>query len=154
VPRLLAVAVCTALLAGCGDAGRKGAVDTATAWIDAVAEKDTAATCKTMAKVGVDALRRKYTDLSRGAPCAVVVRDYRERIADADLAAIRKGGLEAEGKVKNNEIGVFPKIPRFDLAVILLRRIKGDWKVVSTTIGPGAPAAGPAGTATPESHND
>jgi hypothetical protein len=139
---LLAASLCAALVtAGCGDAGRADAVKTADAWLDAVAAKDDAAACRVMAKVGVDAVRQKFTELPETAPCPPVMRDYRERLDPAILAAIRKGGVEPEGTVKDNEIGVFPKVKKYELDVILMRRVKGDWKVVSTTIGPPAPSS-------------
>jgi hypothetical protein len=133
VRRRLLAFLALAGLAGCGGGGRD-AVDTAERWLGAVAKRDAAAACKDMAPVGVDSVRQKFTDLSEKADCIAVVRAYRDALKDSDLKAIQKAGLEAEGVVKNDELGVFPKSARFELQVVLMRRVKGDWKVVSTTL--------------------
>lgn len=141
-----AVLIAAALVAaGCGGGGREEAVAAAERWLTAVGDADTDAACDLMHESAVRVLRRRSA-LEPGANCTGVVRAYAGAFRDDDIDGILEIGLEAEGTVKNDELGVFPISGPRELQVILMRRAADGWKVASTSLGP----AEPEPTPTPE----
>lgn len=145
--RALPTLLAALLLAGCGGDGRDEALEVAQRWFGALYAKDAAAACRDMAPTAVAAIRLRYTSVGPNAPCPVVVERYIDDLPNATMRAIRKEGLEVEGAVENDELGVFPVAKKHELDVILMRRdADGRWRVASTRIGSDA-AARPAPTA-------
>ena len=129
-------------VAGCGGSERKDAVAAAERWLTAVGDADTDAACDLMHESAVMVLRRR-SGLKPAANCAGVVRAYAGACRDEDIDGILEIGLEAEGTVKNDELGVFPVSGPRELQVILMRRAGDGWKVASTSLGPTEPEPTP-----------
>lgn len=126
----------TVAVAGCGGDGRKEAVAAAEQWMQAVADRDTRQACALMRPSAVEAIRQKFAGLGEKANCAAVIRAYRDAFEGDDLDALVKAGLEAEGTVKDDEIGVFPVSGAREVQVVLMRRRGDAWQVASTTVEP------------------
>ncbi len=130
-------------VAGCGGGdGRKEAVEAAESWLQAVGDRDADAACELMGESATDAIRKK-AGLNPKTTCLGVVRQYSDGFSRGDVDDILKIGLEAEGPVRDDEIGVFPRSGPRELQVILMRRKSGEWKVASTTLGPAEPKPTP-----------
>ena len=71
--------------------------------------------------------------------CLGAIRVYADSFERGAIDDVLKVGLEAEGRVKNDEVGVFPRTGPRELQVILMRRIDGEWKVASMSLAPGRP---------------
>lgn len=130
-PIVLALAL---LLGGCGGDGREDAVAAAETWLEAVGERDADAACALMLPSAVDALRKK-SGLNPRTNCLGAVRAYSDAFPDGEVDRILETGLEAEGPVKDGEIGVFPISGERELQVVLMRRDGDAWKVGSTSLG-------------------
>ena len=128
-------------VSGCGGPNREEAVSTAEAWLRAVGDRDVERACALMHESAVDALRAR-SGLEDAANCVGVVRVYANGVG-GDVDGILEIGLEAEGTVKGDELGVFPVSGPRELQVILMRHADGEWKVASTTIGPSEPEPTP-----------
>jgi hypothetical protein len=154
VPRLAAAVIAAAGLAmGCGGDERKEAVGAAESWLKAVAERDADAACELMRESAVDTIREKSA-LNEKTTCVGAVRAYADAFAPGDIDGILKIGFEANGPVKDDELGVFPRSGSRTLQVVLMRREDGEWKVASMTLGPtdpGVPDTRSTPTPTPES---
>jgi hypothetical protein len=137
---VLAVAVLG--FTGCGGDGREEAVRTAETWLRAVGDRDAERACELMHESAVDVLRKRG-ELAPGTKCLGAVRVYGDAFDTAAIDAILKIGLEAEGRVKDDELGVFPRSGERELQVILMRRVEGEWKVASTSLGPTRPEPSP-----------
>ena len=145
-----ALAAFALLLPACGGSGREEAVEVAERWMTAVGDGESDVACDLMQPVAVDGLRKKL-DMSPDAKCAAVVREYAGSFGAGEVDSILEGGLEAEGTVKKNQIGVFPVSGPRELQVVLMRKVSDEWKVASTTIGL---SAGSLPTATPAPEQD
>jgi hypothetical protein len=132
--RAPAIIVLSLLIAGCGGDGRRDALKIAEDWLHAVERRDTDTACALMHPSATDAIRKKYAPSGEKGNCPNVIRIYHDSFADGVLESILDTGLEAEGTVKNEEIGVFPKTGQREFEVILMRRRAGKWKVASTSI--------------------
>lgn len=138
----VAVILVTALaLAGCGGDGREEAVETAETWLRAVGERDAEGACELMHESAVENIRNK-SELNPGTTCLGAIRAYADAFEPRDIESILKVGLEAEGTVKEDEVGVFPRSGPRDLQVILMRRVKDEWKVSGMSLGPSRPEDG------------
>ena len=137
--KLGVVLVAALVVAGCGGDGREEAVDTAESWLRAVGERDAEGACELMHDSAVDTIRAK-SELHPDTNCLGAIRSYADAFEPRDVDSILKVGLEAEGTVKNDEIGVFPRSGPRELQVILMRREDGEWKVASMSLGPAKPA--------------
>lgn len=135
------------LVAGCGGDQRQEAVDAATAWLRAVGERDADRACELMRPSATDTIRKR-SGLDPRTTCLGAVRAYSDGFARGDVDSILKVGLEAEGPVKDGEVGVFPASGARAFQVILMRREGERWKVASTTLGPTTPDASPTPTPT------
>ena len=129
-------------LAGCGGDGREDAIEAAESWLRAVGDRDADRACELMGESATDAIRKK-SGLNPKTTCLGVVRQYSDGFKRGDVDDILKTGLEAEGPVKDGEVGVFPRSGARELQVILMRRKGGEWKVASTTLGPVQPKPTP-----------
>ena len=138
--RLALVLVAALAVTGCGSDGRKEAVKSAESWLRAVSERDAERACELMHESAVDTIRKK-SELDPDTACPGAIRVYADAFEPKDLDSILKVGLEAEGTVKKNELGVFPRSGPRELQVILMRRQYGEWKVASMSLGPGKPPA-------------
>jgi hypothetical protein len=130
----IALSAFALLLPACGGDGREEAVESARLWMTAVSDGKTEEACELMQPVAVDGLRKKL-ELAPKAECPAVVREYAASFGSGELDSIIEAGLEAEGTVKKDQIGVFPVSGPRELQVVLMRRVNDDWKVASTTIG-------------------
>ena len=135
MPRLAPLVVVLALLVpGCGGDGRGEAVDGATSWLEAVRDGDAERACELMAPSAVSGGRAKQR-LDEDASCPDAVRAYAKAFGARDIDAVLKAGLEVEGPVKKDQVGVFPKSGDRELEVILMRRSGDEWKVASMSLG-------------------
>jgi hypothetical protein len=145
--RRLAILLTAALAAaGCGGDQREDAVKAAESWLRAVGDRDADRACALMAESAVDTIRKK-SGLPPKTTCLGAVRDYADAFEAGDVDSILKTGLEAEGPVKDGQVGVFPVSGPREVQVIFMRRSGDDWKVASMTLGPSKPEP----TATPAS---
>ncbi len=136
-----ALAIVAALaLAGCGGDGREDAEKAAASWLRAVGDRDADRACELMHESAVDTIRQK-SELNPGTTCLGAVRAYADAFEPGDIDGILKVGLEAEGRVKKNEVGVFPRSGPRELQVILMRRRGDEWKVGGMSLGPSRPDA-------------
>lgn len=138
--RLIAGAVAVLALAGCGGDGRKQAVDAAEAWLKAVGERDAEAACARMHESAVETIRVR-SRLDPKTTCLGAVRAYGDAFEPGDIDRILEIGFEAEGPVKDGQVGVFPPSGPRELQVVLMRRSGDEWKVASTSLGPTRPDA-------------
>lgn len=145
VLRLTAGVLAAVVFAGCGGGGRHDAVAAAEAWLKAVGERDADAACALMDESAVDAIRAR-SRLDPETPCLTVVRAYGDDFAPGDIDAILEIGLEAEGAVKDAEVGVFPASGPRAFQVVLMRRSGDRWKVAATSLGPSGPEPDEAGS--------
>ena len=129
-------------VSGCGGPSRDEAVSTAETWLRAVGDRDAERACALMQDSAVEALRQR-SGLNASASCTGVIRSYAGAFDDGEVDGILELGLEAEGTVKKDELGVFPVSGPRELQVILMRHSGGKWKVASTTIGPTEPKPAP-----------
>lgn len=149
MPGLLPLlAVAALLVTGCGGDDRQEAVAAAEKWLAAVGERDADGACALMSESAVDTIREK-SQLPEKTTCLGAVRDYSDAFRPGDIDGILEIGLEANGPVKDGELGVFPKSGPRQLQVVLMRRTEGEWKVASMTLGPTEPGSRPSPTATP-----
>jgi hypothetical protein len=130
----LCVAAFALLLPACGGDERKEAVAAAQSWLTAVGKADAGAACALMQPSAVDALRKKLA-MNADANCTGAVRAYARSFARGEVDSILRAGLEAEGPVKKGQVGVFPVSGPRELQIVLMRRVKDEWKVASTTLG-------------------
>ena len=138
VTRLAAALVAASTIAGCGGDGRGEAVQAAETWLRAVGERDADRACGLMHESAVDAIRRR-SELNPETICLGAVRVYSDGFEPGDIDRILEIGLESEGPVKKDQIGVFPRSGPRELQVILMRRVDDEWKVASTSLGPAGP---------------
>ena len=146
--RISLVATAAVLALGCGGDGREEAVQVAERWLGAVGERDFDEACALMRESAVATIRTR-SGLGEKATCLGTLRTYSGAFEPGDIKGILKVGFEAEGAVKKNRVGVFPRSGPRELQVILMQRVKGEWKVASTTVGPTKPAAEPSPAPTP-----
>ena len=130
------------LLVGCGGDGREDAVKTAESWLRAVGDRDADRACALMAESAVDTIRKR-SELDPKTTCLGVVRAYSDAFEPGDIDGTLKIGLETDGRVKNDEVGVFPRSGPRELQVILMRRTGDEWKVATMSLGPTEPTPTP-----------
>jgi hypothetical protein len=119
-------------LTGCGGPSRDEAVQTAGTWLQAVADGEFDRACDLMHPSAVAVLGRRTEETE----CPEVVEAFAGSFGEGDLKGILDGGLEGEGEVKDDELGVFPASGARELQVILMQHRDGAWKVGSTTLSP------------------
>ena len=137
--RLALVLVAALVTAGCGGDGREEAVQTAETWLRAVGDRDAERACELMHESAVDVLRKRG-GLDPGTKCLGAVRVYADAFEKGDIDNILKIGLEPQGRVKKDELGVFPRSGEREFQVILMRRVEDEWKVAALSLGPTRPA--------------
>ena len=135
---VLAVAVLA--FTGCGGDGREEAVQTAETWLRAVGDRDADRACELMHESAVDVLRKRG-GLDPDTKCPSAVRVYADAFETGDIDSILKIGLEPQGRVKKDELGVFPRSGEREFQVILMRRVDDEWKVAALSLGPTRPGA-------------
>ena len=143
----LVLAAAALAVTGCGGDGREEAVKTAESWLRAVGDRDADRACELMSESAVDTIRQR-SELDPKTTCLGVVRAYSDAFERGDIDGILKIGLEPDGRVKNDEIGVFPRTGPRELQVILMRREGETWKVATMSLGPTEPTPTP----TPEAN--
>jgi hypothetical protein len=142
VRRLAVLFIAPLVAAGCGGDQRVDAVKAAESWLRAVGDRDADRACELMSESAVDTIRKR-SELDPATTCLGAVRDYSDAFERGDIDSILKAGLEAEGPVKDGQVGVFPVSGPREAQVILMRRSGDDWKVASMTVGPSKPEATP-----------
>jgi hypothetical protein len=133
--RALAVAAAAAVaLAGCGGPATSDAVKVADTWVKAIQQGDDTAACKLMDAKAATIIASKYAPALKGKPCETVVNTYRHEVGKPTFDAIAAAGLEANGKVNNDRLGVFPKDKAHQYDIVLMHHVGGHWTVASTGI--------------------
>lgn len=134
--RPLLVVLLALAVAGCGGASGDDAAAVAEDWLTAVRDADGAAACELMLPSARAGLLDKYLKGQRDTSCEAVVKGYRARLTDEKLDAILDGGLEFDGEIEKDRIGVFPAVEKYQFEVILMQREDDEWKVASPAIDP------------------